>query len=540
MSDIKTKLSLNNLVNRWRGQSLPVVENGADTKNLIELWQVVKVYETPAGSFTAIKGIDLSVEAGDFVTIIGKSGSGKSTLINMITGIDRPTLGEIYVVGTPLHQLNESQIAPWRGRNIGVIFQFFQLLPTLSLVENIILPMEYVGLYGSLKERKERALHLLDLVGLAEQAHKLPAMVSGGQQQRAAIARALANDPALLVADEPTGSLDSKTADTIFQLFEDLVAQQKTILMVTHDRDLASRVGRVILLADGELADRPVKLALPDLDQKQMVDVSVQLTPTVHEPNTVIFNEGDTADQFYIITRGQVEIVKQHPSGHEIMVATLGPGQYFGEMGLLDNNERRATARTTADGKVVLMGLDRATFSQLMTDSQLTQDTIARLMRQRMTTTHLLNVLPQLGEETFGEIELSYEHLTYEPGQIIFHQGDVSNRFYLIIQGEVDVLESDDQSDVRDRLTSGQYFGEVGLLVPDDKQPRTVRAAPDSEINTELVAIEKETFRYLITQNKMVKEEIALAMRQHVSEKLQEFMPDFRRRSRKGDALSRI
>jgi len=220
--------------------------------HLIELRQVVKNYETAAGIFSALKGIDLQVDQGEFVSVVGKSGSGKSTLINMITGIDRPTSGEVLVGDTAVHTLNEGQLARWRGRNIGVIFQFFQLLPTLTVLENVMLPMDFCNIYSP-RERVERALHYLDQVEMTDQAHKLPSATSGGQQQRVAIARALANDPPILVADEPTGNLDSKTTEAIFQLFLNLVEQGKTILMVTHDTDLAAEASRIIVVTDGEL-----------------------------------------------------------------------------------------------------------------------------------------------------------------------------------------------------------------------------------------------------------------------------------------------
>ena len=224
-------------------------------EHLIELRKVAKVYEGSAGKVTALKGIDLQVGQGEFVAIIGKSGSGKSTLINMITGIDRPTAGEVLIGDTAVHTLNEGKMAEWRGRNVGVIFQFFQLLPTLTVIENIMLPMDFCGMYSP-RERRERALHLLEQMEMADQAYKLPATLSGGQQQRVAIARALANDPPILAADEPTGNLDSKTAETVFGLFERLVAANKTIIMVTHDRDLQKRVDRTLTLVDGEIASQ--------------------------------------------------------------------------------------------------------------------------------------------------------------------------------------------------------------------------------------------------------------------------------------------
>jgi putative ABC transport system ATP-binding protein len=221
---------------------------------VVDLHQVVKTYKGTAGTFTALKGIDLQVESGAFVSIIGKSGSGKSTLINVITGIDRPTSGEVIVDNVRIHTLNEEQIAIWRGRSIGVIFQFFQLLPTLTAVENILLAMDYGGQYSPAK-RPERAMYLLELVGMSEQAHRLPNSLSGGQQQCIAIARALANDPVLLTADEPTGNLDSKSAEMVFHLFKSLAQAGKTILMVTHDNDLATRAQRTIRLADGLIVD---------------------------------------------------------------------------------------------------------------------------------------------------------------------------------------------------------------------------------------------------------------------------------------------
>jgi putative ABC transport system ATP-binding protein len=227
-------------------------------RQLIDLRQVAKSYKTAVGDFIALRGVDLQVGAGEFVAVIGKSGSGKSTLINMLTGIDRPTSGEVWVGDTAVHQLKEGKIARWRGRTIGIVFQFFQLLPTLTLIENIMLPMDFCRMYSG-SERVERAMHLLELVDIADHAHKLPTAVSGGQQQRAAIARALANDPPIIVADEPTGNLDSRTASAIFHLFENLVEQGKTIVTVTHDEEQAHRASRMIVIADGEIvrADMP-------------------------------------------------------------------------------------------------------------------------------------------------------------------------------------------------------------------------------------------------------------------------------------------
>jgi putative ABC transport system ATP-binding protein len=239
-------------------------------EHLIWLRDVVKVYENAAGKFKALKGVSLQVDEGEFVGIVGKSGCGKSTMINTVTGIDRPSAGQVYVGGTAVHTLNEGRIAEWRGRNVGVIFQFFQLLPTLSAVENVMLPMDFCRMYEP-SERHERALALLAEVDMADAAYKLPSAMSGGQQQRVAIARALANDPPIVVADEPTGNLDSKTADSVFALFERLVDAGKTIVMVTHDRDLAKRVSRTVALADGEIVDDVVNYRRGRFDRGQGV-----------------------------------------------------------------------------------------------------------------------------------------------------------------------------------------------------------------------------------------------------------------------------
>ncbi len=225
-------------------------------KPLIELKNVVKDYKSEAGVFPALKGVNLRIERGEFLGIIGKSGAGKSTLLNMFTGVDQVSSGEVNVHTNgeriSLHTMSENELALWRGRTMGVIYQSFQLLPMLTLVQNVMMPMDMSELYHPRKSR-ERALELLEMVELSEHAHKLPAFISGGQQQRVAIARALANDPPLIVADEPTGSLDSVTADHIFHLFERLVQDGHTIVMVTHDMGLMPRFTRHVEIVDGEL-----------------------------------------------------------------------------------------------------------------------------------------------------------------------------------------------------------------------------------------------------------------------------------------------
>ena len=241
-----------------------VVQHG--TEPIVNLHAVTKQYENAAGTFTALKAIDFQAQAGEFVAVVGKSGSGKSTLLNVLSGIDSPTSGEVTIAGTPIHAMNQNQLARWRGKQIGVVFQFFQLLPTLTVIENVMLPMDFCNTFPS-RQRKHRAMQLLEQVGIAEQAYKLPALLSGGQQQRAAIARAQANNPAILLADEPTGNLDSQTATATLQLFKDLASAGKTVVMVTHERDVAPWVSRIVTLADGQIVSnnqmRLASAALP-------------------------------------------------------------------------------------------------------------------------------------------------------------------------------------------------------------------------------------------------------------------------------------
>ncbi|MCL4870212.1 MAG: ABC transporter ATP-binding protein [Anaerolineae bacterium] len=221
---------------------------------IVQVEEVYKNYHVGDHEVEVLKGISFAIQPGEFVAVVGPSGNGKSTLLNMITGIDHPTSGVVRINGRTLHTLSENQLAQWRGENLGIVFQFFQLLPALNLLQNVILPMDFVGKLGR-EARRERAMQLLELVGLADQAHKLPSQVSGGQQQRAAIARALANDPPLIVADEPTGNLDARTSADVFAVFCHLIDQGKTLVMVTHDRQLARQAGRQLLIENGRLRD---------------------------------------------------------------------------------------------------------------------------------------------------------------------------------------------------------------------------------------------------------------------------------------------
>jgi putative ABC transport system ATP-binding protein len=246
----------------------------------IDIRNLVKIYKTPAGDFPALRDVSLAIDRGEFVAITGKSGSGKSTLLNTFTGIDHPTSGEVYIGGEALHRYSEQQMAIWRGRNLGIIFQFFQLLPTLSVIENVLIAMDLNNVIRR-NQRRQRAMYLLELVGLADKANKMPSAISGGEQQRVAIARALANDPPLIVADEPTGNLDSSTAEAIFNLFKSLVSEGKTLIMVTHDNDLAKRADRNIVISDGKIVSQDEhpsqELALAALPDRSIVPPAVRL-----------------------------------------------------------------------------------------------------------------------------------------------------------------------------------------------------------------------------------------------------------------------
>ena len=237
-------------------QNPPHISNNplSESGMFIDLHQVTKTYDSASGSFTALHDINLRVGAGEFVAVVGKSGSGKTTLLNVLAGIDRVTRGIVTIGGTQVHSLSESQLAQWRGRTIGLVFQFFQLLPTLTVAENVMLPMDFVKVIPA-AERRSRALELLERVGIRDQADKLPANLSGGQQQRAAIARALANDPPILMADEPTGNLDEATGASVLDLFAKLNADGRTIIMITHESDIRRYTDRQITLVDGRVAD---------------------------------------------------------------------------------------------------------------------------------------------------------------------------------------------------------------------------------------------------------------------------------------------
>jgi len=351
--------------------------------------QIVKTFHTAAGEFPALRRIDAYFDRGEFVSVVGKSGSGKSTLVNMLTGIDHPTAGTVRIGDTYVHKLNESQMARWRGRNLGIVFQFYQLLPMLSLIENVMLPMDLCDILPR-ADRPKRALELLDQMGLADIADKMPTAVSGGQQQSAAIARALANDPPLIIADEPTGNLDSRAADRVFHIFEELARQGKTIIVVTHDSDLAKRAFRTMLLVDGEAVHETVANALPLLSHQQMLKATKSLRPSRFEPGQTILHQGQQNDNFFMIAKGQTQVEVEGVDGQAVPVTQLGPGQYFGEVSLIERRHTTATIKAAAHSAVELVALERGTFHELMNEAQAMREELTNVVHQRITQTRAL------------------------------------------------------------------------------------------------------------------------------------------------------
>jgi ABC-type lipoprotein export system ATPase subunit len=349
------------------------------SKPAISLENVVKTYVNAAGSFTALKGIDLEIPYGQFVSLVGKSGSGKSTLLNMLTGIDHPTSGCVRIGGEDIYSLSESKRALWRGRQVGIVFQFFQLLPTLTLLENTILPMDYCHVY-EYQERPSRALELLKMVGLEEHAYDLPANLSNGQQQAAAIARSLATDPPIIVADEPTGNLDTRSADVVVEVFQELANRGKTILIVTHDPSLTSRTDRNIIIADGEFIDPTIATVLPSLEHHLMLEATHTMEKRVYEPGQTIIRHDERVDYFYMVVDGQVQVMDG--VGGETAVAQLAVHQHFGEVELMNGQHALATIRAGND-PVELALLPKAQFFKIIDESPPTISYLKQVAQER-------------------------------------------------------------------------------------------------------------------------------------------------------------
>jgi ABC-type lipoprotein export system ATPase subunit len=365
-------------------KSALVQEAVSSTEAMIDMHGIVKTFKNAAGEFIVLKGVDLTINRGEFVSIVGKSGSGKSTLLNMITGIDHPTDGRVVIGGTDIYtNVSESQRSRWRGRNLGIVFQFFQLLPMLTLLENVMLSMDFADMYD-FDERPKRAMEMLKMVGLEEFANKLPVLVSTGQQQLAAIARALACDPPLLVADEPTGNLDTKSANVIIDLFEELSRRGKTVVMVTHDPSLTSRTTRNIIIADGELINETVAKSLPWLRHRHMMEFTKLAEERTYSANTTIIPRNEHVEYFFMIRKGEVEVVLQDRRNKETVISRLAPGEFFGEIELMRGGKAIANVRASEDGPVEVLTIKRDDFKRVLDASPITVEALAKIVQERL------------------------------------------------------------------------------------------------------------------------------------------------------------
>ncbi len=350
--------------------------------SLVEMRGIVKTFSNAAGEFTALRGIDLSVQKGEFVALIGKSGSGKSTLLNMLTGIDHPTTGKVIVGGVDVYAMSESKRSLWRGRNLGIVFQFFQLLPMLNLLENVMLPMDYVGMY-EIDERPKKAMALLRMVGLEEHAQKLPRAVSTGQQQSAAIARALSTNAPIIVADEPTGNLDSRSANHIIDLFTELSTRGKTIIMVTHDSSMTKRTSRTVVISDGVLVNETIAQTLPLLSQSLMKELGNRVEKIHFQPGEIILHNKEAVEKFFLIAKGKVDIILHARRKKETLISQLSTNDFFGEIELMRGGKSIASVRA-ADNPVELLALSREDFNWLMKESPLTEKAISDIVQKRL------------------------------------------------------------------------------------------------------------------------------------------------------------
>ncbi|GAB1470194.1 hypothetical protein MASR2M66_10710 [Chloroflexota bacterium] len=364
-------------------KSAPRHVQDAAPEAIIEMRGVVKKFSNAAGEFIVLKGVDLMLNRGEFISIVGKSGSGKSTLLNMITGIDHPSEGQVIVNHNDIYTgVSESARSRWRGKNLGIVFQFFQLLPMLTLLENVMLPMDYVDMYA-FDERPVRAMELLKLVGLEKFANKLPVLVSAGQQQLAAIARAMACDPPLLIADEPTGNLDTRSADAIIQIFEHFVKQGKTIVMVTHDPSLTSRTDRNIIISDGELIDETISRSLPQLRHRHMLEFTKLAQRRIFQPGETILSRDERVNHFFMISKGIVEVVLEKSRSKEVIISQLGADAFFGEIELVRGGNSIANVRAGSE-PVELLLISREDFTRVMDESPITLDAVSKIVQTRL------------------------------------------------------------------------------------------------------------------------------------------------------------
>ena len=343
---------------------------------LIEITDLTKHYQSGGETVEALRGVTFTVEAGEFVTIMGQSGSGKSTLLSILGGMNHPTGGAVEMAGVKLYDLPGERLADFRAGNLGFIFQSFHLIPYLTALENVLLPLAIAG--AKKGEKIAVARGALGKVGLGTKIDRLPNQLSGGEQERVAIARAIVNNPRILFADEPTGNLDSKTAESVFALFNDLAAKGKTIIIVTHDSGLAKRTQRTALISDGELVNEYVAKAMPTLTQEQMLQVTRTARSILYEPGAMILAEGTNANGFYVVSKGTVEVVLPRPDRSDVVAVQLGPGKFFGEMEFFHDQKHRASVRATDSGPVEVLALNYEQLNELLSQSLVTREALQR------------------------------------------------------------------------------------------------------------------------------------------------------------------
>jgi ABC-type lipoprotein export system ATPase subunit len=349
----------------------------------VRLERVVRGFDTPAGRETALKGVDFEAVPGELTVVVGKSGSGKSVLFHLIAGLDRPTAGSIKAGGTRLEELTPAELTRWRRRTVGILLQDQQLIAGLNVLQNMQLALELADVIAT-KDRADRARESLAQVGMLNYESAAVASLSVGQRRRAALAQALANDPALVLADEPTQGLDPVRAAAVFRLFHRLAEAGKTVIMATHDFELASRGGRAVVLSDGEIVNQHVTEAFATLDLVQLSAAAERLQPRRYAPGQVIVRQGERADRFFIIARGQAEVLIEIPDGAPVLVNTLGPGQYFGEVALVRGTRRTATVRASDETGLDVLALGKDVFSQLLDQSEPTRERIDSVIRERI------------------------------------------------------------------------------------------------------------------------------------------------------------
>jgi putative ABC transport system ATP-binding protein len=339
---------------------------------MIEIQNITKVYQMGETEVRALDGVSLKIEDGEWIAITGPSGSGKSTLMAILGCLDSPTSGSYQLDGIDVAKMRDDQLAAVRNKKIGFVFQQFNLLSRTSALENVALPL----LYATGNHQRDRAKAALAAVGLSDRLGHRPNELSGGQQQRVAIARALVTEPSILLADEPTGNLDSKTAETIFALFNDLVEQGKTVIIVTHDSGLARRAHRTALLADGEIVNEYVAKALPTLTPAQLLAATHKLQPRHYEAGSMILAEGKNSEAFYVIAKGTVEVVLPRRQQSDVVALELGPGKYFGEMEFFHDRRNRASIRASESCAVEVLSLDYEALSSLLGESEPTREAL--------------------------------------------------------------------------------------------------------------------------------------------------------------------